>query len=452
MSTHANRVKMTVTSVASAGTGDITLNAASTGFRSFATAYGANATVDILITEGTAWEIARNCTYTHSGTTVSRGTLENSSTGSAVAFNTSGTGVVVSVIAAAEFGNNAEMAIQAVTPGGRLTTESGVPVSTSDRTAQSTLYYTPYVHNIINLWDGSQWKPITFSEDTLALGTLTADRCHNVFAFLNAGALDLEIYQWPQSTVTISNASPGVVTWSSHGLTDGDMVSLSTTGTLPTGLSPNVTYYVVNAATGFSLAATIGGSAINTSSAGSGTHTAVAQRVTLQDGRYCKSGDKTRLLLGSFYSAAATTTEDSRGACYIWNAYNQRPRELRKVDTGSHVINNVAREWNNGTALRATFIVGLPTRQVMFASSRIQPSTTSSLPYLYAYVDGAQGTEGGDSNDFVANAYSTATTTLLLRAPFVASVGSHYISMFEAEFGSVNCTVDYGKTYMSLTQ
>lgn len=106
MSTHANRVKMTVTSVASAGTGDITLNAASTGFRSFATAYGANATVDILITEGTAWEIARNCTYTHSGTTVSRGTLENSSTGSAVAFTAD---AVVSVIATAAFGNNAAL-------------------------------------------------------------------------------------------------------------------------------------------------------------------------------------------------------------------------------------------------------------------------------------------------------------------------------------------------------
>ena len=101
MSTHANRVKMTVTSVASSGTGDITLNAASTGFRSFATAYGANATVDILITEGTAWEIARNCTYTHSGTTLNRGTLENSSTGSAVAFTAD---AVVSVIATADAG------------------------------------------------------------------------------------------------------------------------------------------------------------------------------------------------------------------------------------------------------------------------------------------------------------------------------------------------------------
>ena len=114
MSTHANRVKMTVTSVASAGTGDITLNAASTGYRSFATAYSnANATVDILITEGTSWEIARNCTYTHSGTTLSRGTLENSSTGGAVVFTSA---AVVSVIATAAFGNNAALNHVAASP------------------------------------------------------------------------------------------------------------------------------------------------------------------------------------------------------------------------------------------------------------------------------------------------------------------------------------------------
>jgi hypothetical protein len=105
MSTHANMVKMTVTSVASAGVGTITLNAASSGYQSLGTAYGGNATVDILITEGTAWEVARNCAYTHSGTTVTRGTLEDSSTGSAVAFTSA---AVVSVVATAGAANAAE--------------------------------------------------------------------------------------------------------------------------------------------------------------------------------------------------------------------------------------------------------------------------------------------------------------------------------------------------------
>lgn len=77
-----NRVGMSVSGTP--GTGTITLNAAESGYQSFATAYAANANVDVLIVDGTAWEVARDCTYTHSGTTLSRGTLEASSTGSAI--------------------------------------------------------------------------------------------------------------------------------------------------------------------------------------------------------------------------------------------------------------------------------------------------------------------------------------------------------------------------------
>lgn len=105
MSTHKNRVKMTVSGTP--GTGTITLASASSGYQSFATAYGANATVDILIEEGTAWEVARDCTYTNSGTTVTRGTLEASSTGSAVSFTSA---AVVSEVLTAFKGTNLEQA------------------------------------------------------------------------------------------------------------------------------------------------------------------------------------------------------------------------------------------------------------------------------------------------------------------------------------------------------
>lgn len=103
MSTHRNRVKMTVSGTP--GTGTITLGSAVSGYQSAATAYGGNATIDILVEEGTAWEVARDCTYTHSGTTVTRGTLEASSTGSAVSFTSA---AVVSVIATAGWGNDVE--------------------------------------------------------------------------------------------------------------------------------------------------------------------------------------------------------------------------------------------------------------------------------------------------------------------------------------------------------
>ena len=315
------------------GTGTITLSAASSGYQSFATAYGANATVDILIEEGTAWEVARDCTYTNSGTTVTRGTLEASSTGSAVSFTSA---AVVSEIATATKGTWHEVQLRSVIPGGRLTLESGVPVSTTDQTAKTTIYYTPFVHNVINLWDGANWVPTEFTETSLALGTLIASRTYDVFGYLDAGALVLESLGWASSTVTITIASPGVVSWTAHGHENGDSIVFATTGSLPTGLTAGTTYYVVNKATDtFQLAAVSAGTAINTTGSQSGTHTAYSQdvrgtAVTLQDGRYCKSGDKTRLLLGTFFTATTTTTESSLSKRFLDNVYNRVALKLFK--------------------------------------------------------------------------------------------------------------------------
>jgi hypothetical protein len=77
----------------------------------------------------------------------------------------------------------------------------------------------------------------------------------------------------PVTVVTVSNASPAVVTWTSHGWVDSDPVMFSTTGALPTGLTANTVYYVRNkTATTFNVSLTPTGVLINTSSAGSGVH------------------------------------------------------------------------------------------------------------------------------------------------------------------------------------
>lgn len=58
---------------------------------------------------------------------------------------------------------------------GRLTLTSGTPVTTSDVTAASTLYFTPYGGNKITLYTGVYWQPFTFTERSLALSGLTSD-------------------------------------------------------------------------------------------------------------------------------------------------------------------------------------------------------------------------------------------------------------------------------------
>jgi hypothetical protein len=92
--------------------------------------------------------------------------------------------------------------------------------------------------------------------------------------------LDNTTLGWvPVSKVTaltsISNASPAVFTKAAHALAAGDALVLSTTGSLPSGLTVGTVYYVLAAgltADEFRVSTTPGGAAVNTSSAGSGTH------------------------------------------------------------------------------------------------------------------------------------------------------------------------------------
>ena len=78
----------------------------------------------------------------------------------------------------------------------------------------------------------------------------------------------------PSATFTVTLASPGVFTSNGHGLVNGDIVLLTTTGALPTGLVAGTKYYVIASTTNtFEVSTTYGGSAVNTSVSQSGTHT-----------------------------------------------------------------------------------------------------------------------------------------------------------------------------------
>jgi len=79
---------------------------------------------------------------------------------------------------------------------GRLTTESGVPVSASDRTAQGTLYYTPAIgpnaitNGTIALYDGTRVVYSAFTELSLGL-TVTSGKNYDVFVDYNSGTPQL---------------------------------------------------------------------------------------------------------------------------------------------------------------------------------------------------------------------------------------------------------------------
>ena len=98
-----------------------------------------------------------------------------------------------------------------------------------------------------------------------------------LIARVDTGGVDALVSLAPgsSSAVTISNASPAQVSWTDHGLQANAPFVPTTTGTLPAGLAAGTQYFVktVIDANTFTISATQGGAAINTSSAGSGTHT-----------------------------------------------------------------------------------------------------------------------------------------------------------------------------------
>lgn len=84
---------------------------------------------------------------------------------------------------------------------------------------------------------------------------------------------------WSTEEVTITIATPGVVTFSGgEAPANGREVFFTTTGALPTGLTPYTRYYVVNrAGDEAQLSLEENGAAINTTGTQSGTHTAHIQ-------------------------------------------------------------------------------------------------------------------------------------------------------------------------------
>lgn len=85
-------------------------------------------------------------------------------------------------------------------PSGRLTLSTGAPVPTADVTAATTVYYAPYCGNLIPLWDGANWTTIPFSQKSLSLAGLTADKNYDIFGYLSGGDLVLEALVWTSDT------------------------------------------------------------------------------------------------------------------------------------------------------------------------------------------------------------------------------------------------------------
>lgn len=78
-------------------------------------------------------------------------------------------------------------------PQGYLTPVSGQPIITADSTGATAIYYTPYLGNLVPIYNGSVYVNTPFTEQTLTLsaGSQAISNIYDVFAFSNSGTFTI---------------------------------------------------------------------------------------------------------------------------------------------------------------------------------------------------------------------------------------------------------------------
>jgi hypothetical protein len=88
---------------------------------------------------------------------------------------------------------------------GRLTLQTGAPVTSADVTAATSLYFSPWLGNLVSIYNGTYWVNHMFSELTLSLSGLAANTNFDVFIYNSAGTLTLEAVAWTNDTTRATN-------------------------------------------------------------------------------------------------------------------------------------------------------------------------------------------------------------------------------------------------------
>lgn len=147
-----------------------------------------NATTWVPLTPGTAGQVLQS-----GGAGANPSWLTGSGTGTVTQVNTGGLITGGPITTTGTLGMNATLS-----PCGRLTVSTGIPVVTSTVTGATGIFYTPYVGNIIPIYDGSNMIPTvftelfnTFSDATKNPAATAASSVYDLFVWNDAGTIRL---------------------------------------------------------------------------------------------------------------------------------------------------------------------------------------------------------------------------------------------------------------------
>jgi hypothetical protein len=261
------------------------------------------------------------------------------------------------------------------------------------------------------------------------------------------------------ATITVTIATPAVVSWTGHGLHEGSPVIFTTTGALPTGITAGTIYYVGAApgANSFNIATSIAnaaaGTLVNTSGSQSGVHTGTNRdsvrgtaaalvmtkgfnlnNATITNGPAASRGT----FVGTVRSNASSQIDWIFGSSAagggmatlnVWNAYN-------RVDGGVSVSNS-ASSWTfsiaayqyagqNSVTYRVNYLAGLQ-EDVIDARFLAQTASNSAGTSVRVGI-------GHDSPTLIGSNGSAAELnafSITGQAEIQPGLGAHFVTALE---------------------
>jgi hypothetical protein len=332
------------------------------------------------------------------------------------------------------------------TVNGRLTLTSATPVTTSDVTAATTVYFALYNGDSISLYDGTRWKKQRFTEVSIPVTdssqTGTWSNSANSISSLTSTSQLMIGMQVTGTNIAANSTITSIDT--AHQIT----MNNAPTGTPPAGtavtfkLPPSKNYDVFY----------VQSSGVLQFSNSWTSDSARNDALTTQNGMQVNNAAinstdfntiaaKKGLYLGTIRTTGtAGQTEDSAANRFVWNNYNRVTRHMSVVDTTDSWTYTTAtwRSADNSTSNSVNVIVGLSLNPITVDVRGICVNANSIAAAVGVGVD---STSTNSAQVFGGFAPSTGSIVTALYKGFLAA-GKHNLQWLEISVASGTTTWD----------
>ena len=313
---------------------------------------------------------------------------------------------------------------------GRLTLETGVPLSTTDQLAKTIVYFTPYKGNRIALYSGTTWNNLTFTEKHIDITEAQTGTTTNGNKIISGLTDTSQLIAGMAITGTNVGAASVIATVDSLTQVTGTVNSTgSATNTITFKLPISLPYDI--------FAYNNAGTVKLELCAWTNTTTRATALVT-QDGVLVKSGVTTRRYLGTIFTSAAGQTADGVYTRFLYSFYNQTIHPV--LGLGNHAsyftyTSVTITEYTN--ALRGQFCLGLPTLEVFAYGGSYVLCTGGNINAMLTLNGGFQ----------LLIIVASSAVLYTLNRPCLISAGYNFISWYCNVSGGTGYVYCYSGTY-----